>query len=110
MKFLVDSQLPIALAIFLKEIGFEATHVMDVGLEEALDSDIAAYASSRELVIITKDEDFSVLSVLGLCKAPVVCVRLGNCRKAKLLKAFSTSMNLVVERLSAGEMLIELHE
>ena len=110
MKFLVDNQLPIALAIFLKEVGFEATHVIDVGLDGALDSEIAAYASSRELTIITKDEDFSVLSALGLCKAPIVWVRLGNCRKPTLLKAFSTSMNLIVERLAAGEMLIELHE
>lgn len=110
MKFLVDNQLPSALAIFLRESGFEATHVIEVGLDEVRDSEIAGYASARELIIITKDEDFSVLSALGLCKAPIVWVRLGNCRKPTLLKAFSTSMDLIIERLAAGDMLIELHE
>jgi predicted nuclease of predicted toxin-antitoxin system len=37
VKFLVDAQLPSALAGWLREVGHEAAHVEDVGLREADD-------------------------------------------------------------------------
>ena len=110
MKFLIDNQLPAALAAFLKELGFEAKHVLELGLDEAFDSEVAAYASSEQLIIVTKDEDFSIMSALGRCKAPIVWVRLGNCRKSTLINAISSSINSIVERINAGETLIELYE
>jgi predicted nuclease of predicted toxin-antitoxin system len=90
MKFLVDNQLPGALTRFFNELGFDAEHVPEVGLDESRDSEIAAYATNHKLIIVTKDEDFSVLSALGRFKAPVIWVRLGNCRTLALKKAFSS--------------------
>ena len=49
MKFVVDAQLPPALARLLREAGCDAFAVREIGLREA--SDAAA--------IITKDEDFA---------------------------------------------------
>jgi predicted nuclease of predicted toxin-antitoxin system len=40
VKFLVDAQLPPALARWLREAGHEAEHVEDVGLREGSDSAI----------------------------------------------------------------------
>jgi predicted nuclease of predicted toxin-antitoxin system len=44
VKFLVDAQLPPALARWLGEAGYEAAHVEDVGLRDAEDSAIWAHA------------------------------------------------------------------
>jgi predicted nuclease of predicted toxin-antitoxin system len=45
MKFLVDAQLPPALAHWLRERGHAAEHVEDVGLSSAEDVDIWNRAS-----------------------------------------------------------------
>ncbi|MFZ0964485.1 MAG: DUF5615 family PIN-like protein [Terriglobia bacterium] len=44
MRFLVDYQLPIALARFLAARGWDCDHVMDLGLGSASDSAIWHYA------------------------------------------------------------------
>lgn len=58
MKFLVDEQLPPALARLLGELGQEAVAVRDVNLREAEDGPIWQYALEHGTVIVTKDEDF----------------------------------------------------
>lgn len=63
MRFLVEAQLPLGLAGFIgAATGFEAISVRDVGLREALDTEIWNYALTNEYIIVTKDE--------GLCIAP----------------------------------------
>jgi predicted nuclease of predicted toxin-antitoxin system len=43
VRFLVDNQLPRALATHLAQLGHEATHVLDPGLDEADDRLIELY-------------------------------------------------------------------
>lgn len=57
MKFLVDAQLPPALAHWLREAGHEAAHVEDAGLRESDDRLIWSHAQQTATVIVTKDED-----------------------------------------------------
>ena len=59
MQFLVDAQLPPALARWLVAKSFEAEHVGDSGLSAASDADIWDYALRRDAVILTKDDDFA---------------------------------------------------
>ena len=61
-QLLVDNQLPVALARVLDANGWESIHVQDVGLEAADDRAIWQYALARNLVIVTKDEDFQALA------------------------------------------------
>jgi Domain of unknown function (DUF5615) len=58
VKFLVDAQLPPALARLLGELGQEAAAGRDVNLREAEDGPIWQYALEHSTVIVTKDEDF----------------------------------------------------
>lgn len=59
MRFLVDAQLPPALARLLREHGHEADHVTDIGPGDASDQDLWRFALANEAIIVTKDEDFS---------------------------------------------------
>jgi predicted nuclease of predicted toxin-antitoxin system len=61
MKFLVDAQLPPALCRWLRERGYETTHVADVGLVAADDAVIADRAEADGVVLVSKDEDFVTL-------------------------------------------------
>jgi predicted nuclease of predicted toxin-antitoxin system len=60
LRFLVDAQLPPALARYIESRGHKAEHVADLGLERAADSRIRATATDLGAVIITKDEDFGL--------------------------------------------------
>ena len=62
MKLLVDNQLPVALARFLTDNGFDCLHVQDVGMEASDDRDIWELAKSEQIVIVTKDEDFPLMA------------------------------------------------
>lgn len=60
MKFIVDAQLPLALA--LRDRGVDAVAVREIGLREADDRGIWKYAIENDAAIISKDENFAVVS------------------------------------------------
>ena len=53
MKFIIDAQLPLALARFLASKGETAIHVLDVGMMESSDSEIWDFALQEEMIITT---------------------------------------------------------
>ncbi len=46
MKFLIDNQLPVALQSFLLDKGYDAKHVLELGMAEASDFEVSQRASS----------------------------------------------------------------
>jgi len=78
MQFLVDAQLPPALATWLIGQGHTALHVFDLGLGRANDRTIWDRAVKDGAVIVTKDEDFAVRKALENVGPKVVWVRFGN--------------------------------
>lgn len=59
MHFLIDADLPYSLERLLVEYGHTGLHVRDVGLGGARDADIAKFARSERLAILTGDFDFA---------------------------------------------------
>lgn len=108
MRFLVDAQLPPALAQLLNNRAHIAEHVNDVGLGAAPDRDLWRYALEYGAVIVTKDEDFANLAALGGEAPTVVWVRVGNTRRVALLAWFEPLIDEVVSLVEAGNRLIEL--
>ena len=106
--WLVDNQLPVALARHLDASGIASLHVSDIDLDRADDLAIWRFAQDREWVIVSKDEDFQDLSVRYGPPPQLVWVRLGNCRKAHLLQVFDHLKGSVFEALAAGEAMMEV--
>ena len=107
MRFLVDAQLPPALARHIASLGHEAEHVADSGRDRAADQSIRIYAAEIGAVIVTKDEDFSIHRLLHDGPA-IVWVRVGNTRRAALLRRFTTELPAIVAALERGETIVEL--
>jgi predicted nuclease of predicted toxin-antitoxin system len=61
MKFLVDESLSPQIAAYLKELGYEAESVRDIGLKGAADNKIIEWAQKNKNPIITGDLDFGEL-------------------------------------------------
>ena len=85
MKFLVDAQLPPALVRWLRESGYEASHVEDAGLRDADDSPIWTHALANAAVILTKDEDFADRATRDHRAPAIVWLRVGNATNRALL-------------------------
>lgn len=64
MRFLVDAQLPPALARALSAAGHLAEHVTDVGPGDAPDRELWRYATENDSLLVTKDADFADLVAL----------------------------------------------
>jgi hypothetical protein len=60
VKFLVDHQLPPALAQYLREHGFDSEHVIEAGLSTATDIDICRYAKLKGAPLSAKMRIFSI--------------------------------------------------
>lgn len=108
MRFLVDAQLPPALARLLTAQGHVAEHVHDIGLGHASDRVIWAYAQTHEAVVVTKDEDFAALVTLSETAPIVVWVRVGNTSRRALLGWFDPLVDQITAMVDAGDRLIEL--
>lgn len=78
MIFLVDAQLPPALANWLAQQGHTAQHVDDLGLRKADDVVIWNWASSSGAIIVTKDEDFAERTARTESGPVIVWLRKGN--------------------------------
>ena len=108
MRFLVDAQLPPALARWLAEQGHEAEHVADIGLEASPDRTIWDTAHRKEAVVLSKDEDFVTLTTLQPGQVQVVWIRVGNTTKRSLLEWFAPLLPAIEEALARGDNLIEV--
>lgn len=108
MRFLIDAQLPPALARLLNERGHVAEHVNDIGRGDAPDRELWRYAVEHEAVIVTKDEDFANMVAIDAEAPTVVWVRVGNTRRAALLGWFEARIDEIVSLIDAGDRIIEL--
>lgn len=108
MKFLVDNQLPQALAAYLAARGVDCQHVIEIGLAQVSDAGVCRYATAQNRVIITKDEDFFHLANEPKATFILIWVRLGNCRNEALLAAFEELWPRIEADLRSGNRIIEI--
>ena len=108
MRFVVDAQLPPALARLLTAKGHSAVHVEDIGLRDADDSPIWSYALDNEAVIVTKDEDFPRRLRRSQRCPVVVWLRIGNTSRRALLGWFEPLLPEIEKLIRQGDCLIEV--
>jgi predicted nuclease of predicted toxin-antitoxin system len=108
MHFLVDAQLPPALARWLVGRGHVAEHVADLAMATRSDREIWQRAVALGAVIVTKDQDFASRRATEMDGPPIVWLRCGNTRRHELLTWFDQQFSSVVAALERGEILIEI--
>lgn len=105
MRFLLDEQLPPALAKWMVKQGKEADHVARLKLLGAVDPEIAHFAVRKGYVLVSKDADFSDL----LREEPslrVLWLRVGNLSNRELLARLEEVWSEVIARFEAGETIV----
>ncbi len=107
MRFLVDAQLPPALARWIAAQGHEAQHVADLGMTSAADREIWDKAIELKSAIVSKDEDFIQLNLKD-GGPQIVWVTFGNTSKAALITKMEKAFPQIVKALEAGEQIVEV--
>ena len=79
MKLLFDHNLSPRLVKRLADIYPDSNHLFNLQLDTAEDSVVWQYARDRNFTIVTKDSDFSELSLFESFPPKVIWIRIGNC-------------------------------
>lgn len=108
LRFLVDAQLPPALAVFLRDKGHDAAALREIQLRDADDEEIWEIARADCAIIVTKDEDFAKLVAANDEGPRVLWVRSGNLLKRVLLARFESAWPELEGHLIAGARLVEM--
>jgi predicted nuclease of predicted toxin-antitoxin system len=107
LPYLVDAQLPPALAEAMRRAGYDAAHVAEFGMANATDGAIWDEAVARSAVLVTKNRDFSLLRAAKRQGPIVLWVRVGNIDNRALIRQRVSAMPRIAEAVARGEAVIE---
>ncbi len=105
MKFLIDAQLPRALARFLTDRGFDAVHTLDFHKKNRTpDSEINQVSLIEERIVISKDSDF--YDSFSAQKEPykLLYLTMGNIGNKDLIRLFDKNLLLIIHSLQNGSV------
>lgn len=108
MRFLVDAQLPPALARLLTDEGHDAKHITDIVAGSTSDNEVWRLATTTRSVLITKDEDFVDMRMRIPDGPAIVWVRIGNTSRRALLAWFTPLIDNIILAVESDNPVIEL--
>jgi predicted nuclease of predicted toxin-antitoxin system len=108
MRFLVDAQLPPAMAKWIADKGHSASAVRDQGLRNSDDGSIVNFSTESDWVVVTKDEDIVERALGRKDGARVVWLRIGNSTNRILFAWLEPLWPEVVRQLEQGQRVIEV--
>ena len=86
MKFIVDAQLPLKLAVALTAAGHDAVHTLSLpDKNRCSDTFITRLADSEGRIVISKDADFVTSHIVNETPRRLLQISTGNLRNSALL-------------------------
>jgi len=100
MRFLLDMNLPPELAIWLREQGHDAVHVIDGGFGASPDQEILMRAATESRIVISFDLDFGDILAAGQqASAGVVLLRLRSARQPRIRERLQVAIAQAADAL-----------
>lgn len=107
IPLLLDEGLPRGAAQALRERGWDAVHVWDLGMQGASDEDLLERAAREGRVVVTLDSDFPRLLALERLPTPsVVFLRLQGLGTSRAVQLLTSMLPELVPALKAGAVAV----
>ncbi len=107
LRFIVDTQLPGALATYLSSQGFDAIHTTFYPEGHLLkDREIREKAVAENRIIITKDSDFFDYFFVKGAPPSILLLKVGNCSNRQLLAIVARNLSEIVHLFGADAELV----
>ena len=100
MKFLLDAQLPLRLARWMRKQGHDVLHTRDLPHgNRTEDRDINRISLREQRTVVTKDRDFVDTLLLHQTPHQLLLISTGNISNAELLDLFEDNLDAIVSSL-----------
>lgn len=105
MKLLLDQGTPRSAAFILRQLGIDAIHTGEIGLAEALDTEIIFRALEEDRIVVTFDADFHMILALSKAKGPsVIRIRIQGLKSDEFCDLIQKVMIRCSDDLNAGSV------
>lgn len=108
MKFLIDNQIPPAVAYWLVKQGFDATHLLDRGLASTPDRELWEIAKAEGRIMVSKDGDFFLLATRPEETGLLLWLRVGNFRTHALIGLLEGQWDAITSAFAEGQRIVEV--
>ena len=106
MNFIVDAQLPKALALFLNTIGHDAIHTIDLPEQNRTsDNLIIDIAIKENRIVISKDSDFLESYMVNGLPNKLLLIKTGNLPNSELLSIFVLHIDFICKEMSTKSLI-----
>lgn len=96
-RFFVDGSLPNLAVKALRDAGYEAVSVREIGLQGASDDTVFAEAQKRKAILVTGDEDFAdLIRFPTVTHHDVIVVRLQGTKEQRVAALIDALQQLQV--------------
>jgi predicted nuclease of predicted toxin-antitoxin system len=106
VKFLVDQNSSIEIAVGLRDAGYDAVHTVELDMKRSLDTELLEFAREEDRIIITKDKgDFATTLALENASSPsIILMRppLSDWTPEKQFEILTAQLTELVEVLDMG--------
>lgn len=111
MRFLADMGVPASVVVQLRQIGHEAVHLREQGLQRLPDDEIFQKAITENRILLTFDLDFSEIVALSRNEnVAIVVFRLRNTRAKHVMERLEKVLAESSDALAKGAIIsVEEH-
>ena len=103
MRLLLDQGLPRSALVYLRQCQIETSHVAELGMSRASDSQILERARQENAVVVTLDADFhALLALSGDALPSVIRIRSEGLRGEDVAKLLTRLLSRIVSQLQEG--------